>query len=88
MNEVGLEDQSKEPLVNGGHANGGRGRSRGRGRSAEENDIEHHLGPLVRVCVCVCVDVPLCCALCRVVSMLVRTRQQDVANQAPNTTVT
>ncbi|XP_064397697.1 uncharacterized protein LOC135344431 isoform X2 [Halichondria panicea] len=46
MNEVGLEDQSKEPLVNGGHGNGGRGRSRGRGRSAEENDIEHHLGPL------------------------------------------
>jgi len=38
MNEVGLEKGPK---------NGGRGKLRG-GFSDEDNDIEHHLGPLVR----------------------------------------
>ncbi len=66
MNEVGQEDTSKEPLVNSGHGNsgrgnGGRGRSRVRGHSAsEDNDIEHHLGPLVRVPVYLCVGVWVC----------------------------
>ncbi len=58
MNEVGREDTSKQPVVNSGRGNGGRGRSRGGGHSApEDNDIEHHLGPLVRMPVCTCVGV-------------------------------